>query len=361
MKGKKIVNVTQREIADAAGTSPSTVAAVMSENQRGRISPETQKRVLDAARKLGYRPNRYAQVMRNGRSGQIGAIHFGHNAQLAEKKVQVAVQLIHERGYQCLVQHAHWFLQSEQKEAIMQRTLVQRMLDERVEGVLLFYPDEHPVQEIVNTLHEWGIPVVAISGGEGLKSVPSFMSDRKWGYAEMTRHLIKRGCQRPALIYGGDSSPREGFENALKDYPEVAAAAQLIEAPLVVESMDNISDNGKIFLPGWVGMKKLLAGGVPFDAVICANDIWAVGALQACYREGLHVPEDFALTGFDNYPIGEFSIPPLTTIDHPLQEITTQAVECLLEMVSKGEYTLKKKKLIRGNLIVRKSCETKRR
>ena len=118
---------------------------------------------------------------------------------------------------------------------------------------------------------------------------------------------------------------------------------------------------GDVFYrPGYLGMKALLERGELPEAVLCGNDQWAHGALRACHQAGVRIPRDLALTGFDNDPVGEYGATPLTTMDHPSEEIAHQAVDCLLRMIQEGRKPSAGTISVRGKLIVRDSCPQSR-
>ncbi len=343
--------ITQQQIALEAQVPRSTVAAVMSAAQRGRISPEVRTKVMEAADRLGYRPNRYAQVVRNGKSGYIGIVNFGALRQLALRKVQVATEAIRDLRYDWMVQQADWYAREWPKACDL---CVQSLIDARVEGVLLIYPHEYLTQEHLQRFHDAEIPVVAIAG-EHLKGIPKFISDRKWGYRVVTEHLLSLGRQRIALVSKAKTINAIGFYSAFEAYPGLREQAMIV--PPATDKWDRTAPGEIEYLLGLHTMRQVLqtAGPRP-DGVICTNDQWALGALTACAEAGVNVPEEIALTGFDNDTAGAFGSVPLTTMDHPTQEISQQAVECLVAMIREKTLLRETTVMIRGKLVVRRSC-----
>lgn len=189
--------VTQQQIAEATNVSRSTVAAVMSESQRDRISPEVRERVLRAAERLGYRPNRHAQVMRGIRSNCIGILSFSSTSSLIHRKLKSTTQAILENGYRFIVEEILWYHNFPGSDSLS--LAIDNLLDARVEGVVLNYPSKNITQKMLDRFIKTGIPVVSI-GETSLHGLTHFLSDRRWGYQVITEHLLRGGYRRLVLL-----------------------------------------------------------------------------------------------------------------------------------------------------------------
>jgi len=230
-----MAGVTQHQIAEALNISRSTVAAVFSNAPGVRISAEVKARVLETAEKMGYRPNRYAQMMRRRRSGVIGVIHFGGLAQMPTQKLMHTVQAITEARYEPVVHDVFWF-------ANRGGAACEKMVDLRVEGVLLLHPHLFFTQKHLDILLRAGIPVVAM-GGDHLKGIPRILSDKEDGFYALTRHLLSLGKRRLILLVGqGANNPRtpgwhtkkarEGFRRALREQDVATGDVHTVFHPL---------------------------------------------------------------------------------------------------------------------------------
>lgn len=340
---------TQLCVARRAGVSRTTVAEVLAGKRLDRYNIKTRRKVFEAVRRLNYRPNRQARILRGAPSNCIGILSFDAMRSLAQRKVKEATEDILNHGYQWLVQETLWN-QSLGGNAVMQA--VNNFMDARVEGVVLIYPNEF-TQDMLDMLLKADIPVVTIAG-DHLKGIPNFISDRAWGYEQITRHLLDGGYRRLALLGSGNDSSKAGFCKALEAFPEAQSDIVFpITDPALYESLP---PEERRYLPGVWGMQKLLERGTLPEAVVCGNDEWAIGALTVCSRAGLQVPRDLAMAGFDNDPAGRYGAVPLTTMDHPVQEISRQAVDCLVDMIRNNRKPEGKTVSIRGKLIVRDSC-----
>lgn len=347
---------TQRQIAELAGVSREAVSHILNGTTAKPYSAETRRRVLDAAKQLKYRPNRAAQLMRNGRSRSVGILSFNVMRFLAQRKVQAAANALGELGYHWVVEEAAWHQFPETTEEQAAEEAVGSLLDARVEGVVLVYPSEAMTQAMVDRLVAAGIPVVAVAG-DHLRGIPNFVSDRPWGYEQITRHLLRHGYRRLLLLGNDNAAPRQGFRAALADDPDARKYAEIHVVPdLRQDPAPPAEESG--YFPGFYGMEEILQRATRPDVVVCPNDHWALGALTACTRAGLRVPEDLAITGFDNDPAGRFGAVPLTTMDHPSEEISRRAVQHLVQLIQDKRPPKEETISIRGTLIVRHSCGT---
>ncbi len=346
--------VTQNQIATEAGVSRSTVQAVLSSTSaQSRISPQVREHVLAVATRLNYRPNRFAQAMRKGKSGLIGIINFGDLYELTERKVLAASEAIVREGYEPLVQESIWSSRGS-KGSDVSREVCRRMLESRVEGVLLVNPGGVFRQEHLDQLLKAGIPVVTSGGAGLLQGVPDFVSDREWGYEQVARHLFGLGYRRLALIAMPDSDVGAATARAAENFgieempPALWPLHHLPERPGPHQMLN--------FRVGKEAMTTLLAGPHRPEAVLCSNDEVAQGALTACGEAGVRIPDDLAVTGFDDFFSSEYGLVPLTTLTHPIAEISTKAVACLLELIRTGRKPQTHVEKIRGHLTIRRSC-----
>ncbi len=349
--------ITQHQIAAKLNISRSTVAAVLSNTPRARISQAIRESVLETAREMGYVPNRHAQIISKGKSGMIGIINFGIYEQLPQQKVQFAAHAFLKERFEPVVSNALWF-------ADRGGAVCRRMVESRVEGVLLIHPTLHFTQKHLDILLDAGIPVVVL-GGTALQGVTKYMSDKEQGFYTLTNHLLDLGHRRLTVMLGRDSTEKKnapswharnaiaGFERALKERanPAVTGTIHLIHH-LVRPSEQNHNP----YEPGRVAMREILSKATLPDAVLCSNDNWAMGALAACAEADVKVPEDLAITGFENEPLSQYGQLPLTTMAHPAREMAEQGALTLLSLVRK-ETTLEDRLItLPCDLIVRRSC-----
>lgn len=346
--------VTQRVIAQELGISQPAVGAVLgshSSNSRIQLSDEMRQRVLETAERLGYRPHRYAQILAKGRSGIIGVLQSSGMLQINIQRTNHVLRLIRENGFHPLVADSTGYPAETE-------TACQSLIDARVEGVLLQnasigLPQVHQFQDA-------DIPVVALSGGE-LPHVPQVRADACQGMLDLTHHLLALGYRRMRLMVLGPADGSEdlgwpmterikGFRNALTDAglkcdePDVWFAKRPAD-PMVP------------YRSGFDAMQRILQTSPLPEAVLCSNDDLAIGALCAAAQAGRRVPEDIAVTGFDNSPVSEFTMVPLTTVMQPTERMVRQAMGLLMNLIGGKEIT-ESDRLVKVpcQLVIRQSC-----
>lgn len=355
--------VTQIAIARKLGISQSAVGSVVgsysSRSARIRLRPEMRKRVLETAREMGYRPHRHAQLMRRHKTGVIGIIQTRGLLNVATARAIYAAQAIHAAGYQLLAGDVLWYMDG-------LRMAVDAMLDARVEGVLLIGPDSTFSPDQLKRFSDVKIPVVSVTGA-WFPGIPQVRCDVRQGFFTLTQHLLAIGHRHLVLLtYGtpGQADPSAfrpdeeriaGFQEGVKDFEAANPGVPVdCETVRVDQAGDWVRQGG----PGKRGMMQILQRVNRPDVVLCSNDHWAQGALAACAEAGVGVPEDVALTGFDNEIFGEFGTVPLTTVEQPNKAMVGKATEMLVRMI-RGESLSESESVIvqmPPNLVVRKSC-----
>lgn len=344
--------ITQAHIAHHLGVSRSTVKAVLSNNRRIALSEQTRARVLAAAHRLSYRPDRHAQVMRRGRTMTIGLLQFSGFLHVNDLRAMHAAKAIHAAGYHLHTSHLLWTLEGIQEA-------IDSLLAARVEGVLLVGPVEIPGHQYPRQLLDAGIPVVALSGTR-FPGVPQVRTDFRQAMFELATHVVRLGKRRLVLLTQWGSHHHDEWHDwaILERVAGVqAAAAELPGASVEIVCAEPTADPHGAYGDGRTTMARLLARGGRTDAVLCSNDGWAIGALAACHAAGVRVPDQVAITGVDNDPVGAFTHPPLTTVEQPTAAMAQCAVAILLKLIN-GEKLADGAELVQlpGRLVLRESC-----
>lgn len=372
LKERKKVN--QASVAKAAGVSRSTVSFVLNERLSSRVHQETRLHVLKIAESLGYRPDRHAQIMRTGRSNMIGVLHCMGTLQVLIELVTYASAAIQKSGYQPSAIDAEWFDGSD--------TLpLDLLVDARAEGLIvssvpdLFY----------KSLETSGIPTVLLMAPARPSSLPSIASDITQGMRDLTRHALHRGHRRLVLAvppsctfdFNGmavASEREQGFSEAIlsaggrcvrfddltkaessRSYRRLMKGSTgivgcIASIPVVTQAFDP-------YQPGYTAFQALLDFGPLPDIVLFSNDDWALGALSLCRKKGIRVPEDLAITGFDNTAPGRIGSVPLTTVAQPSKAVAEAAVAILLRLIKGEKLSLQERRIrIPCTPIIRESC-----
>lgn len=297
---KRHVSIT--DVAAQAGVSITTVSHVLS-GQRP-VSAATTAKVQRVIAELGYEPNQLARGLRLQRTNTVALVIPDITNPFYPLIARGLQNVLGPAGLQVLVT-------STDADPAVEDTAVQQMITRRVDGLAFAgYQTDH---RRVAAAAEVGIPVVLLGGRTARPGIDVVSADDVAGGEIATGYLRTRGYTRIAFITGVDrvGSPANrvlGYRHALRE-------AQLPYSPQLV-IREEISRDG-----GARAMTRLLGQRQAPDAVLCTNDVVALGALDAAKAQGLRVPEDVAVMGFDDIEIAALTTPALTTVSiRPLEQ-----------------------------------------
>lgn len=302
------------EVSKLAGVSLATVSRVM--NDSGRVTDKTRRKVIAAMEELGYRPNSIAQSLASSRTNSVGILvpelhgpFFGTmlsgiEAELRQARKHVIITVGHSE---------------EEKEADGIEFLMSRNCD-----ALILHVDAVSDDYLLQ-LRQGSTPFVVIN-----RSVPGMDEscinlDNAFGGYVATKALLERGHTEIAYISGPqwktDSNERlAGHKKALSEF------GVAFNEELVYEG--DFHESG-----GTEGMTWLIGQRTPFSAVICANDDMAAGAMVVARENGLNIPDDVSVVGFDNVIFSHFTYPKLSTVDYPINDMGQMAARLILKNV----------------------------
>ncbi|GII29045.1 substrate-binding domain-containing protein [Planotetraspora mira] len=302
-------------VAELAGVSATTVSHTL--NGRRPVAESTRRRVLDAIERLGYRPNVLARGLRTSRSQTIGLVIPDITNPFYPALARGLQDVLGPAGYDEIISNTDG-------DRDLERAAIEQMIARQVDG--LAFAVFHTHAEDLLPAIEAGIPVVRLGGRLVQEGVDVVHSDDEGGAAEATRYLLARGYRRIGFVCGpqaeGPAAERvAGYRAAL------AEAGAPADPRLVVHT--HFSRAG-----GQEGAAVLLDLSEPPDAVLCANDIMAIGALETAALRGLRVPDDLAVMGFDDIEAAGLISPGLTTMANPAREIGQACARLLLDRLS---------------------------
>ena len=311
--------ITLKAVAQHLGLTPGTVSAVLNDSPSARSIPqETKNRIHAAAKELNYRPNFFARTLRNKRTYTIGVIAEEIGDSYSSPIISGIEQFLRQRDYFFLtVVHRH-------DPALLSR--YSQLLSERgVEGIITV---DTTVQDAPM------VPTVAIAGHKKLKGVTNIVLDHEHAAVLALNHLKELHHERIAFMKGNpvSSDAKDRWEAICRVAGEIGLT---IDPELTVQ----IDTDDPTPMLGYPFAKQLLARQKPFTALFAYNDISAIGAIRAIQEQGLRVPQDISVMGFDDIPGAAFHSPSLTTVRQPLKRMGEVAAQSLLDRIEgKKEY-----------------------
>jgi DNA-binding LacI/PurR family transcriptional regulator len=312
---------TIRDVALLAGVAESTVSRVLTDVQTSiPISEDTRQRVLQAAGDLAYRAHPSARALRGKGTNLLGVIVREFDDAFFSRLVDAFVNVARDAGYDLMLGSA----KGDPKQAVaLSGTLNTRYCD----GLLLLGDlRETPAdQSFLDTLSKQ-VPLILVCRGRGslVGDTPSVTMDNRLGARLVLDYLAELGHRRIAFI----GSARLGD---LYERGEAYAEFMAEKFGGVPAGYQQLVENA--LEEGHQAMARLLALPQPPTAVFAADDNMAIGAMKAAAENGVAVPADLSIAGFDDIKIAGYLHPALTTVHQPYEEIACQAVELLLEMI----------------------------
>lgn len=328
---------TMREVAQLAGVSIQTVSHVV--NQTGSISSVTRDRVLQAIETLNYRRNPIARSMRTRETRLIGLLVLDITNPVLSIIASTVEAVAYDREYSVLLYNVR---HDPQRERQSLETFAERLVD----GVIIVNAMDR--EQTFTWLEAGTIPTVLVDC-LSTATLPSVAVDNVYGAYLATQHLIELGHRRVAHLAG--ALTLEVARQRVRGYEQAMAEHGLMEHIRVISPVNYRWD----YQSGYLSMQSILQQPERPTAIFAAGDQMAIGAYRALAEAGLRVPQDMSVVGFDDIEASSYTIPPLTTIRQPLEDIATNAFELLLNLLDPKKPPQTTQVILPPELIVRKS------
>jgi len=333
--------VTIKDIAKEAGVSHSTVSRALHGNPL--ISDETIARIRKIAHEMGYFPSAAARALKTNRSQVLGVILSSMDDPFFSEILQGIENEIQGSGYSL-------FIAAAQNNPEREREIVHTMVEHRAEGVIICSTSFSEDQG--GSFLQYGVPIVVVNNQAAEEFRYSIYHDDVYGSQLVTRHLIELGHKKNAYL-GNSLSGRTNMDRLTGFKQEMASAGLPIPENYILEVPGGAPENGR------AAVKQILDFPSRPTALICYNDMLAIGALKEFQQSNIRVPQDMSVTGFDNIVFSAYTNPLLTTFDQPKRFIGSEAARLLLDLLdptSTPELSNQPKvKILKGNLLVRGS------
>lgn len=333
--GKSIVRL--KDIADRTGFSVNTVSLAL--RQSPRIPEETSLRIREAAEALNYLPNHVAKSLVSRETKTIGLVLTDITNPTLTHVAQAIELALAERGYSTLFATSN-------NDPAEERRVIEMFRSRQVDGMLI-YPRSHRELDHIRKLRKSNYPVVLLVGDPDA-GIDAVCVDERRGAYRAVRHLVDIGHRRIGIIDSanplGNREKRDGYMQALG------------EAGIVYEEAFSADPQGHTVVRGYWAMDRLMSAPNRTTAVFAANDSLAVGALRWTQKNGLRVPQDVAIIGFDNIEFAEHAATPISSVNYEIEMVTELAVERLLLLIASGDQLPEPRvTMIDPDLIVRES------
>jgi LacI family transcriptional regulator len=305
---------TLRELADRLGLSPATVSVVLSGETSVGIAAGTQALVRAKAKELGYRPNFLARSLRTRRSYSVGVMIPGVSQGYNVLVLQGIEEVLARQGY-------FYYVASHYLRPDLVEEYARGFTDRAADGLILVSAPWRL---------QLSIPVATVSSHHAVKGTTSVLLDHGVAAELALRHLLELGHRRVAFIKGTVDVP--DTQVRWRAITEAAGRLGLSIRPHLVEPISVPTPTPHL---GYDVTRKLLASGEKFTALFAFNDVSAIGAIRALEEQGLRVPADVSVVGFDDIESGGYMGPRLTTIRQPLREMGARAAESVLGRIGR--------------------------
>jgi len=342
---KPKLKVSLMDVAKEAMVSVTTVSHVVNNIPYARINGDTRKRILEIIEKLGYQPNRIAKSLVTGKTNIIGLAILGFispffSTSFFSELINGVDNGLEKFNYNLLLFNP----KRGDPDYLYKNTIESGLID----GIILegnFIDDE-----FILNLEKEKFPYVLIGRELIQKKINCVTSDYFGGSYCAVNHLIKLGHRIIGFIGGPRLRTMTNIIDRERGYIKALREKGItIVSDLVVNS-DNISKN-----TGYELMKKLLNNSIRPTAIIAANDLLAIGAMEAIRQKGLKIPSDVAVIGFDDLPEASIVKPKLTTVRFAMFDMGKNAAELLIKLINKRETSITEK-ILPTKLIIRESC-----
>lgn len=311
------------DVASLARVSTATVSRALT--CPGKVKPATAARIRQAVEALGYVAHGAARALASRRTHTIGAVIPTLDNAIFANTAQALQKTLDKAGYTLL-------LASHEFDAEIEARVTQALVERGVDGLVLLGTTHHP--SVLRLLDTHEIPYVLTWALDATGRHPCVGFSSRDAAIRVAQHLLDLGHREFAMISGVTAGNEratdrlEGVRQALAARGIALAASRVVEKPYTLSA-------------GREGLRELMRGAPRPTAVICGNDVLAIGALAECQAMGLAVPGEVSITGFDDLEMSAVVAPALTTVHFPTAELGSYAAQHLLARLADKPFEMR--------------------
>jgi LacI family transcriptional regulator len=308
------------DVALAAGVHPGTASRALNPATRGRVSAETSRRVLKAAERLGYVPNTIARGLRTSRSFVVAMLVPDITNPLFPPMVRAAEQVLSLAGYTLV-------LTDTDNDSDTERRQVEQLRARGTDGFII--ATARWLDPLLEEIADDDLPAVLVNRNIGSRRLPYVGADDRIGIQLAVEHLAGLGHRRMVHL-SGPQDTSTGRDRA-SAFGQAVDGLGLQSGRSLVQECTSYTEAA-----GAEATRRLLDAGQDMTALVCANDLIALGALSVLADAGIRCPDDISVIGFNNMAMVDRLTPPLTTVRLPLQRIGELSARLLLAEIEDG-------------------------
>lgn len=312
--------VTIKDIAEHLTLSVSTVSRALIDDKN--IRRETKEKVLEAAKKLGYKPNPVATNLKYGRTNTVGVIVPEMITPFASQVIEGIQKVLYPKGLKVIIAQSGENPETERENLLMMERFM-------VDGIIICLSHHTQNKDEYVRLQKEGTPMVFYDRiPDGLEVSKVVVDDYLKSFF-MVEHLIRIGrkqiahLQGPSYVFNSIERAR-GYKDALEKFRIPFDPALVVKTGMTIED-------------GKQAAVQLLEGGMPFDAIFAFTDTLAIGAMNYLQGRSIKIPEEVAVASFSGTVLSTIVTPQLTTVEQPLVEMGETAARMMLEKINNPE------------------------
>lgn len=331
--------MTIKDVAKKAGVSIATVSRIINGKDKG-FSDNTKKRVREVIESLNYSPNDVARSLVMRKTHVLGAVIPDVTNPFFSEVIRGIEDRASEFGYSIL-------LCNSDDDAVKEEKYIHLLKEKGVDGII--YAEASTMVE--KEIHNLDLPIVFLDRAMGKYDCSWICDDGEYGMYQIICYLIEKGHREIAYFSGhegGANEPerREGYRKALVDNGILFDPEKVFLGAFDSES-------------GQANVLRLLESKKSFSAIACANDLIAIGAIAELRKQGIAVPDQISVTGYDDIKISKYCYPPLTTMAQEKYGMGKRAVEILVQNIA-DDATKGQSEQLLSVLVERDSVKEKR-